>query len=169
MRLTIVVAMDRNRVIGKNGDIPWAGKLRADMEHFKQFTMGKVVVMGRKTYDSIPARFKPLSGRENIVLTKNLEFKALGCAVFHEVEPVEMISVSREVCVLGGAEIYKLFFEATDELIVTEVDTEVLGGDTFFPEILPVEWDRRVLFRQEVDEKNQFSFTVCQYTRVLEM
>lgn len=162
--LTIVVAMDRNNVIGKNGDIPWAGKLRGDMEHFKNYTTGKIVVMGRKTYESIPERFRPLSNRENLILTRNRNADFPGCGMVFEPSAIIGISASREVCIVGGAEIYALFLPVVRKMIVTEVDIEVEGGDTFFPRIMP-EWKKVLVHKQEVNERNHFPFSIYNYER----
>ncbi len=163
--LTIVVAMDKDRAIGKNGDIPWSGRLRADMDHFKKTTMGHSVVMGRKTYDSIPKRFKPLEGRENIILTRDLKYFTLGCNIFHHRDEVLLLASYRdEIFIIGGAEIYSLFLPYISRMIVTHVDARI-GGDTFFPNV-PGEWKPRQLFQQIADEKNQYNFSVTEYTRI---
>ncbi len=162
--LSIIVAMDANRVIGKKDNIPW--HLKADMDHFKNTTMGHVVVMGRKTYKSIPAAYKPLPGRENIVLTNDPTFRAAGCHTMlglHLAE-IQRLSRTREVFVMGGREIYSLFLSAVERLVVTHVETEIEGGDTFFPEI-PREYVGSSLFRHDADKENEFSFNVVEYRR----
>jgi dihydrofolate reductase len=163
-KITLVVAMDKNNVIGKNGDIPWSGRLRSDMRHFKAYTMGKTVVMGRKTYDSIPSNFKPLTGRKNVVMTRNVDWKSDGCTVIHDIEGLKDISDSEEICVIGGAEIYFLFLSIAEKIILTVVDTEVENGDTFFPDVSSG-WKTKTLSEHSADEVNQFSFTIFEYTR----
>jgi dihydrofolate reductase len=164
-KITIVVAMDNNRAIGKNGDIPWAGKLRDDMEHFKGYTTGKIVVMGRKTYESIPERFRPLPNRENLVLTRNHEIDFPGCAIVHDPLAIERLATGREVCIIGGEEIYRLFLPVVKKAIITLVDTKIEGGDTFFP-LLPDSWSfSRKVFKKQKDERNMFSFSVSEYVQ----
>ncbi|MFZ2621461.1 MAG: dihydrofolate reductase [Minisyncoccia bacterium] len=162
--ITIIVAMDRNRVIGKQGEIPWSGHLRDDMKHFKDYTTGKTVVMGRKTWDSIPPKFKPLPMRENVIMTNDQRFKASDCFLIHSPDAIKSLSGIQEICIIGGAEIYKLFLPMADKLIVTIVDTEVLGGDAFFPEITE-EWDERLLSIHKADERNLFPFSIFEYTK----
>jgi dihydrofolate reductase len=164
INLTAIVAMDRNRGIGKNHDIPWPGKLRDDMAHFKNYTMRKIVVQGRRTFQSIPEKYRPLPGRENIILSRNPTYDAPGCAVISDPNAIVRISESREVCIIGGAEIYKLFLPVVTRIIVTHVDTEVIGTDTFFPEILP-EWKRNLMYRFKADRRNQFPFSIYNYER----
>ncbi|MBA3733452.1 dihydrofolate reductase [Patescibacteria group bacterium] len=169
VNLTEIVAMDKNRVIGRNGDLPWAGRLRSDMDHFKRTTEGHTVGLGRKTYDSIPEKFRPLLKRENVVITRDLEFKAPGCVVIHDPNVLIRMSIEKEIFIIGGAEIYKIFLPLTERLIVTHVETEITDGDTFFPELNRSEWRQKLLFRQEADAKNAFSFSVLEYIRIIEM
>jgi dihydrofolate reductase len=162
--ITMIVAVDKNNVIGKNGDIPWSGRLRGDMRHFKIYTMGKTVVMGRKTYDSIPEKFRPLTGRKNVVMTNSATWESEGCVATKDIEKIKKLSLSEEVCIIGGAEIYRLFLPIADRLIITVVDTEVENGDTFFPDVKSG-WNKNILSEHEADEVNQFSFTIFEYTR----
>ena len=161
MNIKMIVAMDRERAIGKAGKIPW--HLKADIDHFASTTTGKVVVMGRKTYQSLPNRFRPLPERQNIVLTRSLSLLAPGCEVLNTLQEVLQRSMTREVWVMGGAEIYQAFLPYSRCIMVTHVGTRI-GGDIFFPAV-PGHWAPRQLFRQEADEKNDFSFSVTEYTR----
>ncbi len=164
--ITIVVAMDQNRVIGREGDIPWRGRLRADMDHFKKYTMGKIVVMGRKTYDSIPPAFRPLVGRENIVLTRNQSIDFPGCGKVSDPDSIERIAEAREICVIGGAEIYSLFLPVAKKMIVTHVGTRVQDGDTFIPEVDGDLWRfSKQLLVHDIDERNHFPFSISEYVR----
>ncbi len=161
--ITIVVAMDKNSVIGKGGEVPW--KLRRDMKHFTDTTTGKIVVMGRKTYDSLPKKFKPLPDRKNMILTRDEDFIApTGCTILRYVEEILELSREEEIFVIGGAQVYRQLLPYANKLIVTDIDTEIEGGDTFFPNIGP-EWRGRLLWRHEVDSKNPFAFWVLEYTR----
>lgn len=160
--ISLIVAMDQNRVIGKDGSLPW--RLKADMEHFAEFTWGKVVVMGRKTYDSIPSKFKPLKHRGNVILTRNRDFISPGCRVVHSVDAVLEMSNCYRVCVIGGKEVYELLLPYADLLVVTHVGARVGDGVTF-PDVLG-DWSPRQVFVHKADEENQFSFSVTRYTRI---
>ena len=127
--LAIIVAVAENGVIGRDNDLPW--KIPADMAHFKRITMGKPLVMGRKTYESIG---RPLPGRSNIVITRNPDFSAPGIEVVPSLEEAVLRaqSVARadgaeEVIVMGGAEIYRVSLPAADRLYVTEVHAAIEG------------------------------------------
>ncbi len=162
--VTLVVAMDVNNVIGKNGDIPWSGRLRGDMRHFKTYTTGKIVVMGRRTFDSIPERYKPLPERRNVVITRNSEWRYPGCDALGDIVPLLRVAEHEEVCIIGGAEIYRMFLPYANKIIVTVVNTEVENGDTYFPDV-GQGWNTRVLSEHQADEQNQFSFTIFELTR----
>lgn len=134
--ISIVVAIARNGVIGRHNGLPW--RLSTDMKRFKAITMGKPVVMGRKTYESIG---RPLPGRINIVISHNASFVADGIATVASIDEAlsrataQAVASGRgEVCVIGGGEIYRLALPYADRLYVTEVETTV-EGDTTFPEI----------------------------------
>lgn len=160
----MVVAMDQANAIGKNGLLPW--RLPADMKHFQESTTGKAVVMGRKTYESIPARFRPLPNRLNMILTHNRSFHAPGCAVLHHDHMVADLSLHQDVCIIGGSEVFKTFLPKADELLVTRVHALIPDTDTFFPEISEMEWQAKFVKRHEADEKNEFCFTIMRYTRI---
>jgi dihydrofolate reductase len=167
MKVRLIVAMDNERGIGKNNDLMW--HLPADMKFFKETTLGHVVVMGRKNFDSIPERFRPLVGRENVVLTRNTDFLAENCQVFHSLEACLAAyenETERFVYIIGGGQIYKqaLQLNCVDEMYITHVD-HVYGADTFFPEIDQNNWDTSVVFSHEVDEKNAVAFQVKHYIK----
>ncbi len=149
MIISIVVAMDENRTIGAGGALPW--HLPADLRYFRDITMGKPIVMGRKTHESIG---RPLPGRENIVISRNPEFSAPGCRVMGGMaEVLERLGEVEEVMVIGGASIYAEALELATRLYLTEVHAAV-AGDVFFPEFDRGQW--REIRRQHVlaDEKN---------------
>ncbi len=159
--------MDNERGIGKNNDLMW--HLPADMKFFKETTVGHIVVMGRKNFESIPERFRPLVDRENVVLTRNTDFTAPDCVVFHSLEACLKAyenESDRIVFIIGGGQIYEqaLQFDCVDELYITHVD-HVYGADTFFPEIDENSWDSSVVFSHEADEKNAVAFQVKYYTK----
>jgi dihydrofolate reductase len=129
MRISLIVAMDRRGVIGANGGMPW--HLPADLKHFKAVTMGKPIVMGRKTHESIG---RVLPGRENIVLTRDPGFGAPGCSVLRSVEEVlAHCRAADEVMIMGGAELYAQFLPRADRVYLTQIHADV-NGDTYFPD-----------------------------------
>lgn len=126
--LTLVVAMARGRVIGTDNAMPW--HLPEDLKHFKAVTLGKPIIMGRKTWDSIG---RPLPGRRNIVVTRNEAWQADGAEVAHSLEEaLGLVADCAEACVIGGAELYRQALPLADRLSLTEIDLEV-AGDAFFP------------------------------------
>ncbi len=137
-RIAFVVAVSRNGVIGRDGGLPW--HIPSDLKRFKSITLGKPVIMGRKTWDSLPKR--PLPGRPNIVVTRNAGFSAEGATVVANVDQALAAAKqynAEEICVIGGAEIFRLFFPQADRLYLTEVDL-LCEGDTRFPEIESKLW-----------------------------
>lgn len=134
--ISYVVAVSRNGVIGREGGLPW--HISSDLKRFKEITMGKPVVMGRKTWESLPR--KPLPGRRNIVITRQPGFVAEGAEVAATAEQaLALCGGAPEVAVIGGGEIYRLFWPLVDRLYLTEVDLEV-EGDTHFPPVSASEW-----------------------------
>lgn len=128
MRVTLIAALGRNRLIGKDNRMPW--HLSEDLKRFKALTLGHPVVMGRKTFQSIGIR---LPGRDNIVITRSHAFAAPGCRVVHSLaEALSVAQGAAEVFVIGGAEIYALALPLADRLQLTEFDVE-LEGDAYFP------------------------------------
>jgi dihydrofolate reductase len=134
--ISFVVAVSRNGVIGREGGLPW--HISSDLKRFKEITMGKPVIMGRKTWESLPKR--PLPGRRNIVITRQPGFTAEGAEV--AATPEEALRIAGgapEIAVIGGGEVYRLFWPMVDRLYLTEVDLAV-EGDTHFPVPDPDEW-----------------------------
>lgn len=166
MKVSLIVAMDLDRGIGKNNDLMW--HLPNDMKFFKETTTGAVVIMGRKNYDSIPERFRPLPNRENVVLTRQNDFEAEGCAVFNSMEDClnAYKNTEKEVFIIGGGEIYKLALDqnAIDEMFITHVNHRY-GADTFFPDFNLKDWVVSTIVEQEKDEKHETNFTVLKYTK----
>jgi dihydrofolate reductase len=159
--ISFIVAMDKHRVIGKNNQLPW--HLPADLKFFKKVTMGHPIIMGRKTHESIG---KPLPGRENVIVTRNLNYHSDGCLVIHSVEELLQYAQGKqeEVFVIGGAELFKEVFPYTDRLYLTQIDEE-FEGDTYFPEFHLNEW---ILLSQEKgikDEKNPYDYSFNIYKR----
>jgi dihydrofolate reductase len=134
--LSIIAAMDRNRVIGKENRLPW--RLPADLQRFKALTLGHHVVMGRKTFEAIG---RPLPGRTNLLVTHQRNYVAPGAVVVHTLtEALERCSGDAKPFVIGGAEIYRQALPAARRLYLTEVETDVAGGDAFFPAIDSSDW-----------------------------
>ncbi|MEO1924531.1 MAG: type 3 dihydrofolate reductase [Gammaproteobacteria bacterium] len=154
MQLSIIVAMDRNRVIGRGDTLPW--HISADLKNFKKITMGNPIIMGRKTHESIG---RPLPGRENIILTRDKNYTSEGCTVLHSMDEIfEHCKEVDEVMITGGSEIYKLSLEQATRLYLTEVHTEI-EGDTFFPEFDRSEWREVSREDHSSDEKNEFDYS----------
>lgn len=155
--ISIIVAMDKNRVIGFEGKIPW--RLPADLKRFKQLTMGHAVIMGRKTFESLG---KPLPGRTNIVVTRRKDFRAQGCMVVHSLQ--EGLKVAgKDPFVIGGAELYKQALPLAGRLYITQVDLRVPKGDAHFPEINRKEWK---LVEEQSGENNNLQFRYLTYDRI---
>ena len=128
-----MAAVARGGVIGREGTIPW--RIPEDVVHFKESTTGHAVVMGRRTWESIPDRFRPLPGRRNVVVTRNPEWTAPGAERADSLEEaLRLLAGEDRVFVIGGAEIYAAALPHADELEITEIDLDV-AGDTFFPEL----------------------------------
>ena len=144
MSVSLIVAMAENRVIGRDGDLPW--RIPGDLKYFKEMTLGKSVVMGRKTWDSLG---RPLPGRPNIVITRDLEFKAEGASVTHDLEQAleaaGELSENDEVMVIGGAEIYRQALPLADRIYLTVVHVNP-EGDALLDPLDEASWqetDRR--------------------------
>jgi len=135
MELKLIYARSRNGVIGHEGRLPW--HLPADLAHFKQTTLGQAVVMGRKTWDSLPERFRPLPGRTNIVITRQAHWQAQGALVAHSLsEAMALCPSPGPLWVIGGAEIYAQALPLASTVVVTEIDIDV-QGDAHAPELGP--------------------------------
>lgn len=154
-----VYARDRNYAIGKDNDMPW--HLPADLQHFKRTTTGKTIVMGRKTFDSMNA---PLPKRRNIVLTRNKDFDVDGAEVVHTIKEVQALSEQEDVYIIGGTEIFKLFWDLCDKQIVTVID-HVFEADTFVPPLDDNEWELTEAIPGTMDEKNRYPHEYRTYTR----
>jgi len=129
--LSLVVAVARNGAIGLNNQLLW--REPQDQRHFRRVTMGSPVLMGRKTWDSLPERFRPLPGRQNLVLSRDPQWRAEGAHTVASVgAALQAAAGASKVSVIGGAQIFALTLPNADELVLTEIDAD-LAGDTFFP------------------------------------
>lgn len=165
MVISIIAAVAKNGVIGKANDLPW--RLPDDMKFFMQTTSGHHVIMGRKNYESLPEKFKPLPNRTNIVVTRQENFSAPGCTVVHELNDginLAKTNGERELFIIGGAEIYKLALPITDTLYLTEIDAEI-DGDTFFPERKKQDWKEISRQHHPSDAKHKFAFDFVVYKK----
>jgi dihydrofolate reductase len=161
MNISIIVALAAKRVIGNQNRLPW--HLPADLQHFKQVTMGKPIVMGRKTFESIG---RPLPGRTNIVITRNENYSAEGCKVVHSMEAaMQAAAGSEEVMVIGGAEFYRQALPHAGTLYLTCVDGD-FEGDAFFPELDDREWREVERTDFKPDEKNPHAYSFVRLERV---
>lgn len=166
MIVSAIAALSKNRVIGKNNDLPW--RLPDDMKFFMETTKGHHVIMGRKNYDSLHDKFKPLPNRTNIVITRQKDFKAPGCIVLNAVEPGLEIAQknSEEECfIIGGAEIYKLAMPHTTRLYLTEIDAHI-EGDTYFPDFKKEDWKEISRKHHPADERHKYAFDFVIYDKV---
>ncbi|MFO1258322.1 MAG: type 3 dihydrofolate reductase [Gammaproteobacteria bacterium] len=152
MIISLISAMSQKHVIGRNGQLPW--HLPADLKYFKEKTLGKPIVMGRKTFDSIK---KPLPGRHNIVLTRDQRFEAPGCTVVSTVQKaLEVAGDVEEVMIVGGETIYRLFLPEATRIYLTIIEQD-FEGDTYFPKW---EGDWKVISSEKhpPDEKNPYHY-----------
>lgn len=155
--------MAKNRVIGKDNDIPWY--LPADLQYFKKTTIGRTVIMGRNCYISIG---RPLPKRTNIIVTRDPFFISSVCPVAHSIPEALHLAYEageEEVFIIGGGQIYDQTMDLWDKLYITEVDTEV-EGDVYFPEINQNEWKLISVSVHQKDEKNPFDYTFKVYERI---
>jgi len=175
MRLSLIVAMTRRGVIGRQGTLPW--KLSADLKRFKALTMGHCVIMGRKTYASLPSS---LPGRKLIVLKRlaspyDFEFtdgsgrpvpaSALSTAFAHNLdEALQQAAADDEAFVIGGGEVFRQTIDRADRLYVTWVEADV-DGDTTFPAFHPEDWHLALSSQHAADSRNEFPTTFCIYDR----
>ena len=177
--IALIAALDENGVIGAEGKIPW--RLPRDVRFFKETTMGKPIIMGRKTYESIG---RPLPGRHNIVVTRNHDYRAPGCTVVHspeaalaaaQTDEVEEASsfeqtssdnegAAGEIMIIGGAALYEAFLPCADRLYLTFVEAEV-EGDTFFPPFDREAWALVAAEPHPADERHDYRFTITVWER----
>ncbi|MCC6691154.1 MAG: dihydrofolate reductase [Bacteroidia bacterium] len=161
MIISSIAAVAKNNAIGKNNQLIW--RLPADMQYFKDKTTGHCVITGRKNYESIPVKFRPLEKRTNIVVTHQSNYSAPGAIVVHSI--TEAIETARkkletEVFIIGGAEIYKQTINIADRIYLTEVH-ENFDGDAFFPIVEKTKWKEVSRVNMPIDDKHKHSFSFC--------
>jgi len=167
MRVSIIAAVADNGVIGKDNDLVWS--LPNDMSFFKASTSGRHVIMGRRNYESIPHKYRPLPGRPNIVLSNNPEYDASPAHLVSSLDDALDFADNAgesECFVIGGGQVYKMALDAG--VIDTMYITHVHGapeGDAFFPEFDSDDWTMHVIDNHPEDDRHEFSFTICKYDR----
>ena len=159
--INLIAAIDLYRGIGKDGKLPW--HLKEDMNRFKRLTLGNSVIMGRKTWESLPPVYRPLPSRQNIVLSRQ-PLVLSGAEVADSVDTALSVAAKKEIFVIGGGEIYQLFLHLADRIYLTEVDTKV-QADAFFPDFDGSDW-RRELESRRYDESSQLHFCFATYERI---
>ena len=156
--VALIAAVGTNGAIGLGNRLLW--NLPEDMAYFKQTTQGRPVIMGRKTWESLPERFRPLPGRHNIVVTRNAEYQAPGATVAHSLEAALTAAGAGEVFVIGGAELYTQALARAHRLYLTEV-ADAPAADAFFPTVSPSQW-REVSRRQGCSDAPAYAFVVLE-------
>lgn len=160
MSITMIWAMGRNGVMGKDNGMPW--RLPRDMAFFKQQTIGKTIVMGRKTWESFGSR--PLKDRVNVIMTRDKEFTAQGAQVIHSLEEALEYANNQELMIIGGAQIYEKWLPYADRLLVTRID-EDFEGDTVFPDVEWSDWGMTEQIPGIKDEQNPYDYGFYIYDR----
>jgi dihydrofolate reductase len=165
MIISLIAALTQNNVIGKNNDLPW--HLPDDMKYFMQTTKGHYVIMGRRNYDSIPEKFRPLPNRTNVVVTRQKSFEAPNCHVVNSLE--EGLTLAREagqqeVFIIGGAEIYAQGLTFANRLYLTEIDG-VVDGDTYFPSFDQQAWQEISRVHHPADARHAYAFDFVIYEK----
>jgi dihydrofolate reductase len=166
MKISLIVAVDSEGGIGKNNQLLW--HLPNDMKFFKETTLHHIVLMGRKNFESIPEKFRPLPNRLNCILTKNPLFHADNCLVFNDLQTclAQFQDDTRTLFIIGGGEIYRLAMDQLDitEMFITKVH-HAFDADTHFPSFVEENWHREKLHRQVPDDRHAYGFTVYRYSR----
>ena len=162
MNLSAIVAVDENGAIGKNGDL--LCYLPADLKHFKSITMGYTIIMGRRTWESLPKGALP--GRKNVVITRNIDFIAPGAEVYHSLEEaLQATSQDEKRFILGGGMLYNEAFAITDTLYLTRIHASFPDADTFFPSFEPSQWQEMSSEYHEADERNAYPYSFIELRR----
>ncbi len=149
--LSLIAGISQNNCIGLNGQLPW--HIPEDLKHFREVTAGKIVLMGRKTWESLPEKFRPLPNRINIIITRQADYPApTGVEIFATIDEAVATHPDEEIMVIGGAEIYKQTIDRADRLYITHVN-QTVDGDAFFPAI-----DLNIWQETQREDHNGYSF-----------
>jgi dihydrofolate reductase len=160
--ISLIAAMSKNRVIGKDGRLPWS--LPDDLAYFKKITMGHPVIMGRKTFESLG---KPLPGRENIVITENRNYQPKDCLTLHSIDETIAFCNDKNGFIIGGAQIYRQFLPYAEKLYITFID-EIFDGDSFFPEVNLEMWRLISQTKGKRNEQNPYEYYFLIYVKELQ-
>ena len=158
MSISMIAAVGKNNELGKNNDLIW--HFKEDMQFFKATTTGATVVMGRKTFDSLP---KALPNRRNIVISGNPNYQAQGAEVVKSVEEAVDITKNEKVFIIGGASIYKAFLPCCEEIYLTEIEAECEDAETYFPEFNKSDYSREVI---KTSSENGYDFSFVKYKKL---
>lgn len=161
--ISLIVAASTNNVIGVRGELPW--RLSSDLKRFKTLTMGKPIVMGRLTHESIGC---PLPGRQNIVITRQTDYEAGGCAVVPSIAAaIEAAGDAEEIMIIGGSHIYQKFLPLADRIYLTRVQADI-EGDVFLPELIAEEWHEIAREQCAADDTNDYDVVFATLERLTE-
>lgn len=166
MIISMIAAVAANGVIGKNNDLVW--NLPDDMKFFMQKTSGHHVIMGRKNYESIPEKYRPLPNRTNIIITRQEAYQASNCIIVNSLEKALHVAKEngeQEAFIIGGGEIYKMGMDEADILYITEIDAN-FDGDTYFPEFNKWDWEEVQRTHHEEDDRHDHTFDFVTYKRI---
>lgn len=159
--ISLIAAVAANGVIGDGNKLLW--HLPEDMRHFRETTRGKPVIMGRKTWESLPDSFRPLPGRKNIVISRNRNYDAPGATLSNSLaEAIRLVEDMQEIFIIGGAQIYAEALALADRLYLTEIDAP-FAGDASFPEVSPADWNE--IERRQPDTRTTPAFSFAVYER----
>ena len=160
--ISLIAAIGKNNELGKGNTLLW--HMPADMKFFRDTTRGHAVIMGRKTFESLPG---VLPNRRNVVITRDKSYLRDGVDVVHSLEEALNLfkGKNEEIFIIGGAEIYKQSMSIADRLYITHIDAEEKDADAFFPEIIPIVWNEVSHEEHEADEKNKFAYTFSIYEK----
>jgi dihydrofolate reductase len=159
--ISLIAALAKNRAIGKDNQLLW--HLPEDMRHFRETTRGKTVIMGRKTWESLPAAFRPLPGRRNIVVTRDRHYLAEGATLAHTLaEAIAAAGNDDETFIIGGAELYRQALPLAQRLYLTEI-SQAYEGDVFFPVLPAAEWQEVSRTTQRSESGIEFAFVTYQH------
>ncbi len=166
MRISMIVAVAQNLVIGKNNDLVW--NLPDDMKYFKEKTAGHHVIMGRKNYESIPAKWRPLPNRQNVIITRNIELNIPDVIIVNSIELALQIAEEAgetEAFIIGGGEIFNMGLSLTDRIYYTDIK-ESFDGDTFFPKINKNEWVETGRIPHPKDDRHAVDFDFVTFDKI---
>ncbi|MBR5939999.1 MAG: dihydrofolate reductase, partial [Neisseriaceae bacterium] len=160
-KITLIAAVDKNNAIGKDNKMAW--HIPADFAFFKQYTMNKPIIMGRKTWVSLPK--KPLPERRNIILSKQVDFNEENAEIFHSIDEVfSQLKSDKEIVIIGGGEIYRQFLPYATDIRLTEVNVQIENADAFFPQFNKNQW-HEISRENKVCDKNKIEFAFVHYVK----